>query len=416
MYGYFTIFMVSLKLKSKFIIGLFCYDDITCVKMYLDQKFMRIAINLANENIGKVSPNPSVGCVIVVDNVLVSQGVTQKGGRPHAEKNAIDNFKGEKSLLKSSTLYSTLEPCFHHGATPPCVNLILELRIKRVVIAVLDPDDRMCGNGLSCLRENGVEVEYGVCREEAIKLNIGFFATKILYRPHITLKIATTLDGKIASKYGHSKWISCEKSRRFAHLLRMKSDVILIGRGTLDKDDPSLDCRLKDKQQFSPRVVILSNSDLDCSQYNLFKREHMHPVIIITGQSTIITNHQNIEIIRVSDIKGSMISIDFAVSKLGLLGMTRVLVEGGKKIASSLLRSGMIDEIIWFHSNCIAGNDGIPAFDEMYFSEVLDFYSFDRVDVDIIGNSSVTTLISSHSHYLVQQKLMMQERLFGLLH
>jgi len=292
----------------------------------LDKKFMAYALNLAQKNLGKTAPNPVVGCVIVFDGKIISSGVTQFGGRPHAEKIAIDKIS-DKKILAESVIYVTLEPCSHFGQTAPCVDEIIKNKFKKVVIAAQDPDLRVNGNGIKKLREAGIDVVCGVLEKEAREINRGFFTAKKLGRPFVTLKLATSLDGKIATKNFDSKWITGEKARNFAHLLRAKNDAILVGNNTFKKDNPRLDCRLPGLEEFSPKIIILS--------------------------------HQN--------FSGNLEDI---LSKICVDGVNSLLIEGGQNVATQFLQKNLVDELIWIRSPKIIGDDGISAIGEMGFEKI----------------------------------------------
>lgn len=292
----------------------------------LDKKFMAYALNLAQKNLGKTAPNPVVGCAIVHKGEIISSGVTQFGGRPHAEKIAIDKVL-DKKILAESVIYVTLEPCSHFGQTAPCVDEIIKNKFKKVVIATQDPDLRVNGNGIRKLREAGIDVVCGVLEKEAQEINRGFFTAKKLGRPFVTLKLATSLDGKIATKNFDSKWITGEKARNFAHLLRAKNDAILVGNNTFKKDNPRLDCRLPGLEEFSPKIIILS--------------------------------HQN--------FSGNLEDI---LSKICADGVNSLLVEGGQNVATQFLQKNLVDELIWIRSPKIIGDDGISAIGKMGFEKI----------------------------------------------
>src|SRR5580700_4659831 len=220
----------------------------------LDLGHMRTALGLARRGLGNTWPNPAVGCVIVKDGRVVGRGWTQKGGRPHAETEALARAgKG----AKGATAYVSLEPCSHHGKTPPCAEALIAAGVSRVVAAVEDPDPRVSGRGIARLRAAGIAVEAGLCAAEAAELNAGFFCRVAQGRPLVTLKLAASLDGRIATPTGKSRWITGPAARERAHLLRAAHDAVLIGTGTALADDPQLTCRLPGLEARSPvRIVI----------------------------------------------------------------------------------------------------------------------------------------------------------------
>lgn len=333
---------------------------------YSDAHFMSIALNLAYRGIGNVAPNPAVGCVIVKNNHIISRGWTQPGGRPHAESIAINNAK--KIDLDGSTMYVTLEPCVHIGQTPPCLDLIIRSRIKKVVIATTDPDPRVNGTGILRLKEHGVEVEYGVCDQEAKDLNVGYFYSRILGRPYVTLKLATTLDGKIALKNGESKWITNEIARNFTHKLRAQNDAVMVGSSTLVADNPRLNCRLKGLEKYSPIKIITDNKGkLNNSHLVLNGKE----VLTFTDGRKINQLHRKISS---KTLANGNIDLNSAMLSIAEYGITRLLIEGGGKLVSSLLKDKIVDKIIWIRSNTLAGNDSIPAIHDLNIYHIWKLY------------------------------------------
>ncbi|NBV05877.1 MAG: bifunctional diaminohydroxyphosphoribosylaminopyrimidine deaminase/5-amino-6-(5-phosphoribosylamino)uracil reductase RibD [Proteobacteria bacterium] len=321
-----------------------------------DEKFISYALNLAKKNIGITAPNPTVVCVIVKDNQIISTGITAKNGRPHAEKIAIENISNKKTL-EDAEIYITLEPCSHFGETSPCADEIIKYKFKKVVIATLDPDQRVNGNGLKKIQEAGINVVFPVLEKAAQEINRGFFKAKKTGLPFVTLKLATSLDGKIATKNFDSKWITSEKAREFSHLLRAKNDVILVGANTVRQDNPSLDCRILGLQDYSPQPVIISNKNDFDPELKIFSKQKKSPIIL----------------------KGTPENI---LKKLCLDGFNSVLIEGGKNIATQFLQENLVDELVWIRNKKIIGSDGISAIGEMGFSsisQILD--NFIRIEI-----------------------------------
>ena len=221
-----------------------------------DRSYMQLALRLAHRGLGSNWPNPSVGCIIVKDNKIIGRGWTGQGGRPHAEHLAL--LQAGKNAA-GATVYVTLEPCSHHGETPPCVDALISAKVKQVVVAIIDPDKRVSGKGLAKLRSKGIDVELGVCADSAAELNAGFFNRVNSGRPMVTLKLATSLDGFIATANGDSKWITSLGARLRGHLLRSEHDAILVGIGTVLKDNPSLTVRLPGLFEKSPVRIILDS-------------------------------------------------------------------------------------------------------------------------------------------------------------
>ncbi len=321
-----------------------------------DEKFISYALNLAKKNLGLTAPNPVVGCVIVKDGQIISSGVTAKNGRPHAEKIAIDKISN-KEILKGAEIYVTLEPCSHFGKTSPCADEIIKYQFKKVVIATQDPDYRVNGNGIKKIQEAGIEIVCGILEKEAREINRGFFKSRISGLPFVTLKIATSLDGKIATKNFDSKWITGEKAREFSHILRAKNDAIIVGANTVRKDNPSLDCRILGLEEYSPKPVIISNKSDFNSELKLFQNPQ-NPPLILGG--------------KISDI----------LQKLCAEGFNSVLVEGGQNVATQFLAQDLVDELVWIRNKKIIGNDGIAAIGEMGFSSINEVLNkFAKVEI-----------------------------------
>jgi diaminohydroxyphosphoribosylaminopyrimidine deaminase / 5-amino-6-(5-phosphoribosylamino)uracil reductase len=338
-----------------------------------DIRFMRMAIALARRGLGATWPNPSVGCVLVRDNIVLGRGWTQPGGRPHAETEAIARANnGSGQHCAGATAYVSLEPCAHHGRTPPCADALIDAGVTRVVVGLGDPDPRVDGGGIDRLRKAGVEVVEGVCEAEAAKVAAGFVMRITRSRPLVTLKIATTLDGRIATGSGHSQWITGEISRAFAHGLRANHDAILVGAGTAVADNPSLSCRLPGLGNRSPvRVVIDGAASLPLT-HELIAGASVTPswVLAPPGRSAIRRKEYDCSGVEVMEIAaerageggaGDTVDLAEGLRVLAGRGITRLLVEGGGRIAASLLRQGLVDRIVWFRAPRIIGGDGLPA-------------------------------------------------------
>ncbi len=354
-----------------------------------DYKFMNLAINISKRNIGLTGSNPSVGCVLVKNEEIIATGVTAYNGRPHAETVAIKKA-GKNSI--GSTLYVTLEPCSHFGKTSPCVDLIIDSGIVKVVIAVIDPDQRVNGLGIKKLKKAGIEVIIGILEKEAKEINRGFFMIKTIGKPHISVKLATSLDGKIATYNFDSKWITGIKSREYAHLLRARNDAILIGANTVKKDDPMLDCRITGLEHYSPKRIIVSDSlDIDINS-KIIKSAKLIPTYIATTNY----NHQRfldlgigIILCMEDKIKGGVDFTDL-VKKLADLEINNLLVEGGNSIATRFLQENLIDKLIWIRSAGIVGNDGIAAIGDLKLDQISMTKKFSKIAVKELEDDIVT--------------------------
>lgn len=352
-----------------------------------DQDFMREALQLAQSWLGQVWPNPSVGCVIVKSGQVVGRGFTQRGGRPHAEAEAL---KDAGAAARGATVYVTLEPCSHHGKSPPCADALIKAGISRVVSALEDPDNRVAGQGHAKLRDAGIEVETGVCTAEAAELNAGFLLHRTVGRPFVTLKIATSLDGKVALRNGESKWITGEAARLKGHELRANHDAILVGSGTVRADDPELTCRLPGHEHRSPVRVILDSNARIPKASRLVATAKVAPVWVV-GDERIASSRvaelsaDGVEFVpTVLDSQGRVDAFA-AVRALAARGITRLLVEGGARVATSFLTAKLVDQIVWFRSASYIGNDGIPAIGDLGLDAMKQIERFERSSVQLLG-------------------------------
>jgi diaminohydroxyphosphoribosylaminopyrimidine deaminase / 5-amino-6-(5-phosphoribosylamino)uracil reductase len=340
-----------------------------------DYNYVNYALNLTRKTAGSTSSNPTVACIIVKNDIIVSTGVTAKSGRPHAEQIAINKITNKETLL-GAEIYVTLEPCAHFGQTSPCVDEIIKCGFKRVIIATKDPDKRVDGLGIAKLQEAGIEVTCGILEKESQEVNRAFFKARQTGLPFVTLKLATSLDGKIATKNGDSKWITSEKSRLFSHHLRSINDAILVGANTVRKDNPSLDCRISGLEDFSPKRIILSNKlNLD-PESKIFQNCSKIPTIILSKNNNSEFRIPSAQIIFCKE-KNGLIDLQNALEKLCEAGINSVLVEGGQNVATQFLQENLVDELIWIRSGKIIGNDGIAAIGDLNFTKISDV--FDRM-------------------------------------
>ncbi|WP_029006712.1 bifunctional diaminohydroxyphosphoribosylaminopyrimidine deaminase/5-amino-6-(5-phosphoribosylamino)uracil reductase RibD [Azospirillum halopraeferens] len=328
-----------------------------------DRRHMLAALGLAARGLGTVMPNPAVGCVLVRDGTVVGRGWTQPGGRPHAETEAL---RRAGAAARGATAYVSLEPCNHHGKTPPCTEALLAAGVARVVVACEDPDPRVAGGGVHRLRAAGVAVDVGLCTAEALDLNRGFFSRILHGRPSFTLKLATTLDGRIATHGGESRWITGPEARARGHALRATHDAIMIGIGTALADDPELTCRLPGLSHRSPlRIVVDSRLRLPLTG-RLAATARDVPTWILTredadGTRAAAFTDCGVEVLRIPADGAGLPDVTRAGALLGERGVTRVLVEGGATLAASLLRAGLIDRVEWFRAASVIGGDGLAA-------------------------------------------------------
>ncbi len=327
-----------------------------------DADCMAAAIGLARRGLGETAPNPSVGCVIVNAGRVVGRGRTATGGRPHAETQALA-MAG--AAARGATVYVTLEPCAHHGRTPPCAQALIDAGVARVVVAMRDPDPRVNGAGLAMLRAAGIEVTESVGMPAALAVNAGFVSLIEHGRPLVTLKLATSLDGRIATRTGDSQWITGDASRRTAHTLRGSHDAVMIGVGTALADDPELTCRI-DGFRAAPMIRIVVDSHLRLPlNSRLARGADAHPLWIIHRDGAGPARHDAFAALgaRLFAVPAAEIGVEpqAALRALGAAGITRLLVEGGGTLAASLLRADLVDQIAWFTAPLVIGGDGIAA-------------------------------------------------------
>ena len=357
----------------------------------VDLAHMRAALALARRGLGTTWPNPSVGCVIVRDGRVVGRGTTAPGGRPHAEVVALA-MAG--ALARGGTAYVTLEPCCHFGKSPPCTDALIAAGVARVVAGATDPDARVNGQGLTKLRAAGIAVETGVLREESEATLLGFTTRVRQGRPMVTLKLASTLDGRIATHGGESQWITGAPARRLAHALRGRHDAVMVGVGTVLADDPELTCRLPGVRQAQP-VRIIADSHLRTPLTSrLMATAAEVPTWFILRAGTNLAREEAFTDIgaRLFKVPGSSTGVDLraAMTVLAEEGLTRILVEGGGQLAAALLRADLVDRIAWFHAPAIMGGDGWPAV-QAFGVEALDQMPRFRRDCEtVIGDDMLS--------------------------
>ena len=331
-----------------------------------DEHFMKIALELAAKGRGFTSPNPMVGAVIVKDGKIVGKGYHQAAGSAHAEVNAIDNAGIH---AKDATLYVNLEPCNHTGKTPPCTAKILDADIRRVVIAIKDPNPDVQGNGMDYLKHRGINITLGVCEDDARKLNEVFISYVKTKRPFSIIKCAATLDGRIATRTGDSRWVTGEESRQFVHRLRHAVDAIMVGIDTVIRDDPHLTTRLNGAMQpkgRDPARIILDSHLRIPETAKLLRLDSDSDTFIITGPSVSEAKKSKIEkkgakVIE-SPVKDDLIDLDRLMAHLGTLGITSLLIEGGSRVIASSLAADIVDKIAFFYApKIMGGDDGVPV-------------------------------------------------------
>jgi diaminohydroxyphosphoribosylaminopyrimidine deaminase/5-amino-6-(5-phosphoribosylamino)uracil reductase len=368
-------------------------------QQHIDEQWMREALELARKGEGYVSPNPMVGCVIVSENgQKIGEGYHKKFGEAHAEVNAVESVK-RKSDLKNATVYVTLEPCSHHGKTPPCSTMLTKLPIKRVVVAMQDPNKKVDGNGISELRNKGIEVITGILKDDAEALNEFFIHHQTFGRPFITLKVAQTADGYLAAPDGDSKWITGKKARKLVHKWRAKYDAVMVGRTTAMTDNPSLTVRHVSGRQ-PQRIVIDGPYELP-RELNLFSDKFEEKTTIITWNKKaskedadpmlklMKQNYFRGEIIQVAK-KENHADLNQAFRELGHRGVSSVLVEAGQQLSSALLREGLVDKIELFIAPKLLGG-GTRSILSLGINKMRDICELKEVTWEKVGDDMLLT-------------------------
>jgi diaminohydroxyphosphoribosylaminopyrimidine deaminase / 5-amino-6-(5-phosphoribosylamino)uracil reductase len=359
----------------------------------LDLDAMRTALALARRGLGAVWPNPAVGCVIVNDGRIVGRGWTQPGGRPHGETEALRRAGG---AARGAVAHVSLEPCCHWGRTPPCVDALVTAGVRRVVVALEDPDPRVAGEGLRRLRAAGLDVEVGLCAEAAAEVNAGFLSRLRLGRPLVTLKLATSLDGRIATASGESQWITGPPARERAHAMRASHDAIMVGTGTVVADDPQLTCRLPGLGHRSPVRIAVDRHLRISPAARLITDACRVPTWVLTLRSAPSARRatflaSGVTLIDVDPDREGQIDLAAALGALGERGITRLLVEGGARLAAAFIRARLVDRLAWVHAPLVIGGDGIPAITGLTLAALADAPAFERLSTEPIGDDVLTT-------------------------
>ena len=358
-----------------------------------DESYIKLAIEIAKKGSGKVSPNPLVGCIVVKNDRILGAGFHEKFGGKHAEVNAIEKAG---SNIEGATIYSNLEPCSHFGKTPPCVDLIISSKIKKVVIGTLDMNPQISGKGVKKLKAAGIEVKVGVLENECIGLNKFFFKYITKKLPYVTLKAAQTIDGKIADKAGESSWISSVPSRKYVHSLRARYDAVLVGAGTVEKDDPKLTVRLTEGR--NPKRIIL-DPDLGLNlNHKIFTRNSDKNLIVITSRKSIgkkrrinKLNSLGVTLLFAKEERDNRINLKSALRELQKIRIASVLVEGGSQVFTSFIKENLFDDMIIFISPKILGC-GIPVVGNLGIKKLQKSLKIKINNVEKIGDDVLVEL------------------------
>ncbi len=343
-----------------------------------DARFMALALSLGRRGMGRVWPNPAVGCVIVKDGQIVGRGWTADGGRPHAETVALAQAG---AAAKGAVAYVTLEPCAHHGQTPPCAQALIDAQVARVVIATGDPDGRVAERGIAMLRDAGIAVETGVLEDQARRDHAGFLLRTTQRRPFLTLKLAGTLDGRIATGSGESQWITGPQARRAVHMIRARHDAVMVGAGTVRADDPSLTVRGLGVTRQPVRVVVSRAAKIP-ARGQLAKTAKTVPVWFCHGIGADMTawTEKGAMGLPCAITAGQVDPLN-AMNALADQGISRVFCEGGAMLAASLLSADLVDELVVFTAGMVIGAEGIPSLAAMGIDRLATAprYQLDRV-------------------------------------
>ena len=327
-----------------------------------DRRFMRLALSLGRRGLGRTWPNPAVGAVIVRDEEIVGRGWTQPGGRPHAE---IEALRRAGAMARGATLFVTLEPCSHHGKSPPCADAVIASGIARVVSAMEDPNPEVAGRGHGRLRSAGTAVDVGIEAATARRDHAGHIRRMRDGRPQVMLKLAISADGKAAGAGRKRVPITGNAVRDRVHMMRAESDAIMIGIGTALADDPVLTCRLPGMAKMSPTRVVLDAGLRLPLQSRLLATAGEMPLLIMAGKhapaasETAVRRH-GAEVVRVAETEGRL-DLREVLNLLAQRGITRLMVEGGPTVASALIEADLVDEAVFFHSPVVIGEEGLPA-------------------------------------------------------
>jgi len=362
----------------------------------MDHHFMAAAVALSRRARGSTWPNPAVGCLLVQAGRIVGQGITAPGGRPHAETQALAMAGPAAS---GATAYVTLEPCAHHGQTPPCATALIHAGIARVVVAATDPDPRVNGGGIAALRAAGIEVTEGIGAAAAHDILAGFF-TRIRHgRPLVTLKLATTLDGRIATASGDSQWITGIAARRAGHALRGQHDAVLVGVGTVLADNPDLTCRIPGYTA-RPMVRVVADSHLRTPlTARIVATAREHPTWLVHRDGADPARRQALTQAGVLclEVPAAPSGVDIAalLTALGTQGLTSIFAEGGAQLAAALVRAGTVDRLAWFHAPSLLGGDALAALRPLGIGSIAAMPRFRRVAQRDLGPDLLSEFIKA---------------------
>ena len=346
---------------------------------------MALALSLGRRGWGNTWPNPAVGCVVVSDGMIVGRGWTAPSGRPHAETQALAQAG---DAARGADVFVTLEPCAHQGQTPPCAQALIDAGVARVVVAVGDTDDRVAGRGFAMLRDAGIKVVTGILEAQARQDNIGFFSRVEQGRPMVTLKLASSFDGRIATATGESQWITQGAARRVVHAMRASHDAVMVGGGTVRADDPTLNVRDMGAVRQPARVVVSRRLDIPLTG-KLAQTAADVPLILCHGADApgmLQDAWRGMGAVMLPcTVRGTQLDMSDVLQQLGAHGLTRVFSEGGSAIAASLLRADLVDHLIGFTAGVVIGAEGLSGIGPMGLARLGAAPRFDLVETQAVG-------------------------------
>ncbi len=346
-----------------------------------DGRMMARALQLAERGLWTTSPNPRVGCVLVRDGAIVGEGWHEKAGQPHAEVHAL-RAAGERA--RGATAYVTLEPCSHHGRTPPCAEALVAAGVARVVAAMEDPNPLVAGRGLALLRAAGIETASGLLENEARELNLGFVSRMTRGRPWLRLKAAASLDGKTALNNGSSQWITGPEARRDGHRWRARACAILTGIGTVRDDDPSLTVRDVETPRQPLRVIVDSRLETPPTAKILAGGRVLIAAAVEAPERAAALRAAGAEIVLLANAQGK-VDLAALLQELGRRGINELHAEAGHKLNGSLLREGLVDEFLFYLAPCLIGDDAAGLFNLPALTSLADKRSLRILDLRQVG-------------------------------
>ncbi|WP_366656361.1 bifunctional diaminohydroxyphosphoribosylaminopyrimidine deaminase/5-amino-6-(5-phosphoribosylamino)uracil reductase RibD [Fodinicurvata sp. EGI_FJ10296] len=352
----------------------------------IDERYMAAALALAVRTLGVTSPNPAVGAIIVRDGLVVGRGWTMPGGRPHAEAVALAQAG---ALARGATCYVSLEPCSHHGKTPPCAEALVAAGVGRVVVGCGDPDPRVAGGGLNTIQRAGIDLSVGVLEEQARTVAAGFLSRIEHGRPLVTLKLATTADGRSATANGHSRWITGPVARAHAHAERARHDAIMVGADTVIADDPALTCRLPGLAARSPLRIAIDRRGRIPATARL-RVDNAAPTLIIRSVAASADGGERArDVLTMVGLDGGDGDLDRILRMLAARGITRLLVESGGRLAAALIRRHLVDHVDWYRAPSLLGGDAVPAIGALALSDASDAVGLTPIEHRVLDPDSL---------------------------